>query len=39
MWNLKCGTNELTYKTETDLYAESTDLWLPGGRPGLGVWD
>ena len=38
MWNLKYGTNELIYKTETDLYAKSTDLWLPWGRVGLGVW-
>ena len=36
MWNLKYGTNELIYKTETDSQTERTDLWLPreswGGR-------
>ena len=42
--SLKYGTNELIYKTETDL--QRTDLWLPrrGGRRsgkergGLGIW-
>ena len=41
MWNLKYGTNELIYKTETD--SQRSDLWLPRGergreRDGLGVW-
>ena len=31
-WNLKYGTNELIYKTETDLYVERTDLCLPWGQ-------
>ena len=29
MWNLKYGTNELTYKAETDSQTWRTDLWLP----------
>ena len=28
MWNLKYGTNEAIYKTETDSQAKRTDLWL-----------
>ena len=28
MWNLKYGTNEPIYKTETDSQTWSTDLWL-----------
>ena len=35
MWNLKYGTNEPIYKTETDSQTWRTDLWLPGGR-GVG---
>ena len=35
MWNLKYGTNELIYKTETDSQTQRTDLWLPRGR-GVG---
>ena len=31
MWNLKYGTNELIYKTETDSHTWRTDLWLPRG--------
>ena len=31
MWNLKCGTNEPIYKTETDSQTWGTDLWLLGG--------
>ena len=27
VWNLKYGTNEFIYKTETD--SQRTDLWLP----------
>ena len=40
MWNLKYGTNELIYKTETDSQTQRTDLWLPRERErdGLGVW-
>ena len=41
MWNLKYGTNEAIYKTETDSQAKRTDLWFPRGRgvgrEGLGV--
>ena len=36
MQNLKEGTNEPTYKTETDSQTQSIDLWLPRGR-GEGV--
>ena len=37
MWNLKYGTNEPTYKTETDLQTRRTALWLPRGkREGVG---
>ena len=32
MCNLKNNTNELIYKTETDLQAEKTNLWLPKGK-------
>ena len=43
MWDLKCDTNELIYKTETDSQTERTDLWLPKGegwgRDTLGVWN
>ena len=35
MWNLKYGTNELIYKTETDSQTQRTDLWLPR-ESGLG---
>ena len=35
-WNLKYGTNEPIYKTETDSQTWRTDLWLPKGR-GRGV--
>ena len=44
MWNLKYGTNESIYKTETDSQPQRTDLWLPRGREegvgwaGLGDW-
>ena len=34
MWNLKYGTNELIYKTETDSQTQRSDLWLPRGRSG-----
>ena len=36
------GTNELIYKTETELQMQKTNLWLPGGKGGrdkLGDWD
>ena len=36
MWNLKYGTSEPIYKTETDSQTYRTDLWLPGGM-GKGV--
>ena len=29
MQNLKYGTDEPVYKTETDLWTQRTDLWLP----------
>ena len=32
MWNLKYGTSEPIYKTETDSQTWTTDLWLPRGR-------
>ena len=32
MWNLKYGTNEPIYKTETDSQTKRTDLWLPRER-------
>ena len=43
MWNLKYGTKESIYKTETDSQIVRTDLWLPRGRgkewDGLGFGD
>ena len=36
IWNLKYGTNEPSYKTETDSKTQRTDMWLPKGR-GEGV--
>ena len=27
MWNLKIGTNELIYRTETDSQTQKTNLW------------
>ena len=36
MWNLKYGTNDPVY--ETDSQTQRSDLWLPrGGGSGLGV--
>ena len=38
-------TNELIYKTETDLQISKTNLWLPKGQRGArgvdksGAWD
>ena len=35
---LKNDTNELIYKTETDLQTSKTNLWLPKGkRGGVGI--
>ena len=34
MWDLKYGTNEPTYKTETDSQIWRTDLWLPRAERG-----
>ena len=34
MWNLKYGTNELVYKTETGSQTQKTNLWLPKGKGG-----
>ena len=42
MWNLKENdTNELTYKIDTELQTEKTNLWLPKGtgEDKLGGWD
>ena len=44
MWNLKSGTNELTYKTETDSQTQKTNLTVTKeergwGRDKSGVWD
>ena len=37
MWNQKYGTNESIHKSETDLYQQRIDLWLPRGTgEGLG---
>ena len=30
--NLKSGSKELIYKTETDLQTSKTNLWLPKGK-------
>ena len=32
----KKDTNELIYKTETDLQTSKTNLWLPKGKGGGG---
>ena len=32
MWNLKYGTNEPIYKTETDSQTWRKELWFPGGE-------
>ena len=41
MWNLKYGTNEPPYRTETNSWTWRTNLWLLRGRgrewDGLGV--
>ena len=36
MWNLKCDTNELMYKTKTDSPTQKTNLCLPNGERGGG---
>ena len=37
LWNLKYGTDEPIYKTETVSQTWRTDLWLPSGRwEGMG---
>ena len=45
-WNLKYGTNEPIYRTESDSLIQRTDLWLPrqrgkkvGGTRSLGMVD
>ena len=40
-WNLKYGTNELSYKTEIESQMWKINLWLPGwgGGDKLGDWD
>ena len=41
-WNLKYGTNELSYETETESWTQGTDGRLPraGGGAGRGVeWE
>ena len=43
MWDLKYGTDELTYETERDSQTQRTNWWLPRwgegkiGRLGLGA--
>ena len=32
MWNLKDGTNDLIYRTETDSQTWGADMWWPRGR-------
>ena len=39
MWNLKCDTNELIYKTETDSQTQITVMWLPRGMAVGGGMD
>ena len=34
--NIKNDTNEVIYKTETDLQILKTNLWLPKGKWGVG---
>ena len=34
MWNLKCDTNELTYKIETNSQTQKTTVWLSKGAGG-----
>ena len=39
MWNLKYGTNEPIYETETESQTQRIDLWLPRGRRVRGGMD
>ena len=43
MESKKKDTNELIYKTETDLQTQKTNLQLPKGKGGMGdksgIWD
>ena len=36
MWNLKHGTHELVYKTETESQTQKTISWLPRRKGGGG---
>ena len=36
MWNLKYNTSELTYKIETNLQTQKTNLLLPKGKVNKG---
>ena len=38
MWNLKHGTDEPIYRTETDSQTQRPDLRLPRGRRGEEGW-
>ena len=41
MWNLKNNTNELVYKTVSDLQTQNTNSQLSrrnGGRDKSGIW-
>ena len=37
LWNLKYGTDEPIYRTETKSWTQRRDLWLP--REGGREWD
>ena len=37
MWNVKYGTNEPVYKTETDKWIQRINLWFPRAMEG-GRW-
>ena len=37
MWNLKYGTSEPIYETETDSQTWRRDLWLPESGGGIGM--
>ena len=39
MWNLKYDTDQHICETKTDSQTLRTDLQLPMGRKGLGIWD
>ena len=39
-WNIKYGTRELIYETETDSQTQRKDFWLSRGRDGRGMdWE